>query len=163
MGYFQDVVSEYLRANRATFINTECCIQLNRGNPDTSGPHWFCDAVAINLEQGAVFLCEVTYAKKPAALLDRLRAWNAHWPRVLAALQRDCHLRAEWPVKPWVFLPQEVIRPFEKSIDAILAQPQAVPAMPRPDVTALEDVVPWKYPSWDRKITDVPPENAPHS
>jgi hypothetical protein len=42
MDYFQGVVTDYLRANRATFVNTECCIQLNPGpNPDTGGPHWY--------------------------------------------------------------------------------------------------------------------------
>ena len=51
MDYYQGVVTEYLRANRATFVNTECCIQLNPGpHPDNSGPHWYCDAVAVNLQ-----------------------------------------------------------------------------------------------------------------
>jgi hypothetical protein len=57
MDYFQGVVTENLRADRAMFVNTECCIQLNPGaNPDRTGPHWFCDAVAVNLRDEAVFL-----------------------------------------------------------------------------------------------------------
>jgi hypothetical protein len=149
MGYFQDVVSEYLRANRATFINTECCIQLNPGNPDTGGPHWFCDAVAINLQQQTAHLCEVTYAKRPSALITRLRAWSANWSDILIALERDCGIPHTWNVKPWVFIPRDVIKTLEQSLTGIVGR-----EMPRPEVTALEDVVPWKYPSWDRKVAE---------
>lgn len=48
MNYYESVVVDYLRADRALFVNTECCIQLNESdNPDTSGPHWYCDAVVV--------------------------------------------------------------------------------------------------------------------
>jgi hypothetical protein len=30
MDYYQGVVLDYLRADRAIFINAECCIQLNK-------------------------------------------------------------------------------------------------------------------------------------
>ena len=41
MDHFEGVVLDYLRADRALFVNSQCCIQLNEGaNPDTSGPHW---------------------------------------------------------------------------------------------------------------------------
>ena len=50
MDHFESVVLEYLRADRALFVNSQCCIQLNPGaNPDTGGPHWYCDAVAVSL------------------------------------------------------------------------------------------------------------------
>ena len=29
MNYYESVVIDYLRADRALFVNTECCIQLN--------------------------------------------------------------------------------------------------------------------------------------
>ncbi len=47
MDYYQGVVTDYLRADRAMFVNTECCIQLDEGNnPDAfPGRHWYCDAV----------------------------------------------------------------------------------------------------------------------
>ena len=49
MDYYQGVVLEYLGADRSVFVNPECCIQLNEGdNPDTSGKHWYCDAVAVD-------------------------------------------------------------------------------------------------------------------
>ncbi len=40
MDYYANVVIDYLRANRSTFVNTEYCIQLNPGNPDTSRVAW---------------------------------------------------------------------------------------------------------------------------
>jgi hypothetical protein len=62
--YYEPVVVNYLRADRAIFVNTECCVQLNQAdNPDTSGDHWYCDAVALDLRAKAVFLCEISYAK----------------------------------------------------------------------------------------------------
>jgi hypothetical protein len=65
MDYFESIVVNYLRADRATFVNTECCIQPNRAdNPDASGPHWYCDAVAMELRTETVFLCEISYAKQ---------------------------------------------------------------------------------------------------
>ena len=39
MAYYQDIVVEYLRENRAIFVNTECCIQLNEGTKNDIGPH----------------------------------------------------------------------------------------------------------------------------
>src|SRR5260370_41944842 len=42
---------------RFVFVNTECCIQINPAdNPDRSGPHWYCDAVAADFRSKTVFL-----------------------------------------------------------------------------------------------------------
>jgi hypothetical protein len=72
--YYQGVVIDYLRANRAVFVNSECCIQLNAGqNPDSSGPHWFCDAVAVDFEKHGIFLCEISYAKALGAFNEETR------------------------------------------------------------------------------------------
>ena len=71
----EELVLEYLRADRTVFVNTQCCIQLNDAmNPDNSGPHWYCDLVAINFKDQRVYLCEVTYAKTLTSLLNRLKA-----------------------------------------------------------------------------------------
>jgi len=59
MDYYQGVVIEYLRANRARFVNTECLIQLEAGDNPDRGTHWYCDAVTIDLRESAVFLCEI--------------------------------------------------------------------------------------------------------
>ena len=149
MDYYQGVVTDYLRADRAVFVNTEYCIQLNPGvNPDTSGLHWYCDAIAVDLRKPAVYLCEISYSKSLAALLKRLKDWNANWPLLRTALVRDSFVQRDWPVRPWVFIPEKCRDPLEAGFNrlpGIGMQP-----MPKPKVTNLEDVVPWKYPSWNR-------------
>ena len=153
MDYHQGVVVEYLRADRSVFVNTECCIQLNpKDNPDTSGPHWYCDAVAIDFGSKptpAVFLCEISYEEKLGALIDRLKKWTANWPGVLAALRRDCCLPDDWPVRPWLFVPKVCVpRLLEK-----------LPSMRGTDgspafglrVTTLESVQPWLYHAWNHR------------
>jgi len=151
MDYYQGVVTEYLRADRAMFLNTECCIQLNPGaNPDTSGPHWYCDAVAVNLRDERVFLCEVTYSKSLDALSKRLDSWAKSWNLLLVALERDCGVRQEWPVLPWLFVPKNLRSTLESRINKIQNIGEDPGQMPRPKITDLEEVAPWKYPSWNR-------------
>jgi hypothetical protein len=110
LDFYQGVVLDYLRADRAIFVNTECCIQLNENpNPDQSGPHWYCDAVAIDFRQPEVFLCEFSYAKQLASLTKRLKEWSQNWPEVRKALERDCKIPMGWQVRPWLFVPSESI------------------------------------------------------
>jgi hypothetical protein len=147
--YYQGVVTDYLRADRAMFVNTECCIQLNAAaNPDTSGPHWYCDAVAINMRDHHVFLCEITYSKTLDALVTRLVAWSAHWGALRNALVRDLHVPSEWCVRPWVFIPAERQALLERKLARLKNDPAS---MPKPRVTPLEKVAPWQYRSWDRQ------------
>jgi hypothetical protein len=147
--YYQGVVTNYLRADRAVFVNTECCVQLNPGaNPDTSGPHWYCDAVAVDFRESAVYLCEISYSRSLAALLKRLDAWNVNWLALRAALVRDSFVPKGWPVQPWVFIPAQCRDPFDRGLSRFHGA--GMQPMPKPKVTSLEDVVPWKYPSWNR-------------
>jgi hypothetical protein len=154
MDYFQGVVTDYLRANRATFVNTECCIQLHPGaNPDTSGPHWYCDAVAVNLHKQRAYLCEITYSKSLSALAKRLGGWSEHWSLLRSALERDCGIPKSWRVKPWIFIPQELEGLLGHQLVKI-ATGEAEGQMPKPKVTWLEDVTPWKYHSWHHEHHD---------
>jgi hypothetical protein len=151
MDYYQGVVTEYLRADRAVFVNTECCIQLNPGeNPDRTGPHWFCDAVAIDLRNQTVFLCEITYSKTLAALGKRLTNWAKHWNELRTALARDCCINPDWNVQPWVFIPEALKVPYDQRLSKIPDLGASPKHMPIPKVTTLEEVTPWKYASWNR-------------
>lgn len=155
MDYFQGVVTEYLRADRAMFINTECCIQLNPAlNPDTSGPHWYCDAVAVNFRLQKIYLCEVTYAKSLGALMTRLAAWAANWKGVQSALVRDCSLPNDWAVHPWLFVPSHLRAALEKKLATLRGVDSGTDAMPDPMITDLEKVLPWEYRSWNRVPDD---------
>jgi hypothetical protein len=119
-----------------------------RGHPDTSGPHWYCDAVAVDFRESAIFLCEISYSKSLSALLKRLEGWNANWNLLRAALVRDCSVPREWSVRPWVFIPDGCRDVLGKGLAKFLCAEEQ--QMPDPKVTNLEDVVPWKYESWNR-------------
>jgi hypothetical protein len=124
-------------------------------NPNTSGPPWYCDAVAVNHREQTIYLSEITYARSLGRLQQRLASWNTHWNGVKAALMRDCSL-PPWPVCPWVFIPEALVPAFEAKTDRICSLSGQDP-MPRPRVTALENVLPWKYRSWDRQPDLEPP------
>jgi hypothetical protein len=150
MDYFQGVVTDYLRANRAVFVNTECYLSLQAGDAPPRGTSWYCDALAVNFREKTVYLCEITYSNTLHALMQRLRAWAVNWPALRAALGRDCAIPPEWPVRPWVFIPEALKPTYSRKLIAILDSASSPDGMPIPRLTYLEDVVPWKYRTWDR-------------
>ena len=157
MDHYQSIVVEYLRADRAVFVNTECCIQINPGqNPDTSGPHWYCDAVALDLRNKRIFLCEISYAKNLTSLLKRLKEWSVHWEPLRHALVRDCNVDGTWSVRPWVFAPKELLEKHEQALKGIHFDGSAC------ETTELEKVQPWNFCWWDRtrELTGAQKEKA---
>jgi hypothetical protein len=161
MNYYENVVVEYLRADRALFVNTDCCVQLSEAeNPDKSGPHWYCDVVAADFRDKAVYLCEISYSANLNSMIARLTAWHRNWSGVLTALARDCSLPVEWPVRPWLFVPEELVALLLDRL-AKIDPPGRLSFRPR--ITPLELVQPWRYPSWRRvgeamKPSVIPPE-----
>jgi hypothetical protein len=159
MDYFQQVVIHYLRANRATFVNTEFCLQLNAAdNPDQSGPHWYVDAVAIDFSSEKIFLCEISYAQNLNGLVKRLNAWHADWPRIPKALVRDAQL-PDWPVRPWLFVPEKLIADLHRGLAPLIGGPE--PRLPVPRITTLEMTQPWRFWSWNRKGEAPKPGSIP--
>lgn len=148
MDYFQGVVAEYLRADRCMFVNPEILIQLDLGAAPKQGRHWYCDLMAISLREKAVFLCEVTYSAGVSALMKRLAAWQAHWHDLQSALQRDCGVDPKWTVSPWVFLPENRQDIYGRKLAKLNLSDAG---MPTPRLTLLEDVLPWKYCTYDRQ------------
>lgn len=153
MGYFQEVVTEYLRADRTMFVNTECLIQLNPNDISSKGTHWYCDAVAVNFMEKAVYLCEVSYSVTLQALSGRLQRWAMTWPALCAALARDCRVPGDFKIEPWVFIPQCRHDVLKKRLAGCSNIGNSAGNMPSPRVTYLESVAPWQYPAWDRKLT----------
>jgi hypothetical protein len=148
MDHFQGVVTEYLRADRSTFVNTECLINLDQDCVFAKSRHWYCDALAVNFRERTVYLCEVTYSQTMQSLIGRLRAWAQHWAELCEAIQRDCAMDGEWTFQPWVFIPEK----SHTGLIEKLSIPSAS-SMPAPKVTYLEEVTPWKYSTWDRRQT----------
>jgi hypothetical protein len=152
MDYFQGVVTEYLRANRSVFVNTECLINLDEGDKQLKDRHWYCDAIAANLKEGAIYLCEITYSSTMHSLLSRLHAWESNWPALKYAVLRDSGAPQDWTVQPWVFIPKRLHEVYSKKFAQKKPAAAADVAMPSPRVTYLESVLPWEYRiTWDRK------------
>lgn len=147
--HFQGVVAEYLRADRGMFVNPEILLQLDTGASPKKGRFWYCDLLAVSLRERAVFLCEVTYSSSASALVARLDAWRTHWASLRLALQRDCGVDPTWNLSPWVFLPEDRKVVYDRKLARL--GPLGSPGMPEPKVTFLENVVPWKYCTWDRQ------------
>ncbi len=147
MEYFQNVVGDFLRAKRTLFLNSEFFLPLHAGElAPKKGTSWVVDYLAIDFELKTVFLCEVTYSQTLSTLLKRLSAWSDQWSLVCEALRRDAKLPAEYPIQPWVFVPDK--EKFWKKYNALNLSPSF---MPPPKVTLLGDTVPWKYRTFDRK------------
>lgn len=148
MNNFEGVVFDYLRADRGVFANTQCLIQINPGgNPDTSGPHWYCDTVVADFRRECVFLCEISYSARLTSLINRLRSWRENWSKICEALRRDSGLPEGWPVRVWLFVP-EAHGPLIVSelVRLDFNGPQGF----APLITTLEMTQPWAYTSWDR-------------
>jgi hypothetical protein len=148
MDYYENVVLHYLRADRAMFMNSECCIQINQNdNPDISGPHWYCDAVAADLRNKTIFLCEVSYSHGLQSLAKRLTEWHENWDKVCLALGRDSFLNSDWPIRPWLFVPERLVHSLLNRFDMIKGEK---PLRYTPRITPLENIQPWLFPSWNR-------------
>jgi hypothetical protein len=161
MDYYQGVVLDYLRADRAIFINAECCIQLNEAhNPDSSGPHWYCDAVACDFRERCIFLCEISYSSQLADLVKRLRQWHENWQGVRDALTRDSHVPPDWPVRPWLFVPEGLVALLIRRLQ-INHGPAGTSGRFTPRITTLEAVQPWLYSSWNRTGEKAKPNDIP--
>ena len=120
MNYYESVVIDYLRADRAIFVNTECCIQV--------GP--------------------ISYSVQLAALIKRIKAWHDNWDSIRVALARESHLPSDWllHLRPWLFVPEEKVSILRTGLD----QPGNGAPVFTPRITTLEMVQPWLYCSWDR-------------
>jgi hypothetical protein len=102
----------------------------------------YCDAVALEFRSKTIFLCEFTYAANPGGLIKRLKGWNEHWDKVRNALARDSLLFESWPVRPWLFVPQEFVSLLVKRLDNV-GNGQPLKFVPR--ITPLEMAQPWKF------------------
>ncbi len=156
MDYFQGVVAEYLRANRATFVNSQFFLQLDAGlRSPPAGRSWYVNILAASFAERTAWLVEVTYAKGLNTLIDKLTAWQSHWPLIQTAIHRDAAIPESWTLRPWLFVPEADITSLVRRLPASMVAPR---------ITPLEMTVPWnKHCTWDRhgelpKPKSIPPE-----
>lgn len=77
--------------------------------------------------------------------MERALGWHQ------GALERDSGVPLGWSVRPWLFVPQAHAERLRASIAGF-------GNLPSPRITFLEDVVPWRYRSWNRgAYTDTTP------
>jgi hypothetical protein len=135
MDHYQQIVSDYLRADRATFVNAHYSLP---GHPVEAAdkPYWEIDIVALNIRKRRAYLCEVTYSLDAPALLRRFAAWREHWQELVDGLIEFSGLSSDWQVKPWIFTPADIRKSIEQQV--LYWHPQA-------RFTDLELVAPWKY------------------
>jgi hypothetical protein len=148
--YFQGVVQEYLRAGRTRFVNSECLIQLNAGSKLAKNDHWYCDFLTVDFAEHTAYLCEVSFARNSYALLKRLDEWHANWERVRQAVFRDCQIPDVWKVGIWIFLPKAMEAALRRRARFFHATSDDCPIK----VETLENVLPWKYRSWNGQPYD---------
>lgn len=148
MEHYKTVVLDYLQADRAVFVNADCCIALEEpAEPERAGQRCACDAVAIDLRHGAVYLCETALEPKVPALIKKLSEWTRKWESMKTALQRDCKVPANWRIHVWLFVPRDSIEMVDAKLEHLR---QAAGSKFKVKITALEDVQPWRASTWKR-------------
>ena len=133
MDYYQEVVADYISADRSTFVSGEYLLEPEgRG-----GRHWYIDILAVSVRDQSVYLCEVTFNKQLSKIVKKVREFHEDTFGISQALEREAGIPRTWTVRPWLFVPR-------------VNGPKLVKRL-APDFTArityLEDVGPWMYPN----------------
>jgi hypothetical protein len=95
------------------------------------------------------------------SLADRLGDWLRNWPLVCIALRRDSFVPHEWPVRPWLFVPERLVGVLLRRLEKIGGADGMAVVAPR--ITPLEMVQPWRYSSWNRIGEETKPAAVPES
>lgn len=139
---------DYLQSDKALFLNTECHFELDEAFTSKKARQCCsCDAVAIDLRHGAVYLCDTSLDDKLQFLMSKLTVWTKNWDSINAALRRDCKVPANWRVHVWLFVPRDSIEMLDEKLEQLR---QGIGARFKVKITALEDVQPWRLSSWER-------------
>lgn len=142
------MVMDYLQSDRAVFVNAAFRTQLDSSQgPEKPVRGWSCDAVAIDLRHGAVYICQAAIEQKPLSLIKKLSAWNKKWELIKTAVQRDCKVPAKWRIHVWLFVPRESIEIFDSELEELR---HVIGSKFKVKITVLEDVQPWRASTWQR-------------
>ena len=154
MDSYKVVVVEYLRADSAMFVNTDCCIQgYNGKDVEPSGFRWSCDAIAVDFRHRAVYLCEIAFTQGLHALIKRLGVWTKNQEEIKNGLQHVCKLPSHWRVYVWLFVPRDSFEMLDAKLEELRS---TFGSSFKVRITALEDVQPWRSSAWDRNSSQLP-------
>ena len=83
MDHYKIVVMDYLQSDRAVFLNRECCLKVDEAAPTEKAKFLCsCDAVAVDLRHGAVYLCDTSMDVQLHSLVKKLSAWTRNWDAI---------------------------------------------------------------------------------
>ena len=151
MSQYESVVIEYLRADPALFLKCGCYVETRDvENPARFGPHWYFPIVTADFHKKAILICEVSYAQSLGGLYKRIEGWSNHWNQLCEALGSELNIPKTWPIRPWLFVPEDSIPRIIKKIEEVRSVNSRTSTFPDPIITPLEMVQPWKYNSLSR-------------
>lgn len=148
MEHYKSVVLDFLQADRALFVNSAFCTHLGTPeDPEKQGQRWSCDAIAIDLRHGAVYVCQTVCEDRLQPLIRRLSTWTRNWELIKTALRRDSKVPAKWRVHVWLFAPKALIELLDEELEHLR---NTIGSKFKVKITALEDVQPWRASNWER-------------
>ena len=152
MDHYKTVVMDFLQSDRAVFVNADCQFDVPpRAEQERKPEQCHCDAVAIDLRHGAVYLCEIAIEDQLPALLNKLTEWTKHWGSIKAILQREYKVPADWRVHVWVFIPSAATETLEDELETLRHK---AGTRFKVKLTVLEEIQPWNTSGWLRKEED---------
>lgn len=148
MDHYKTLVMDYLQADPAVFVNTECSTQLDEHlAPDCPACHFSCDAVAIDLRHGVVYLCLASFDDKLQGMVEQMSTWTRNWDSIKTSLCHGSKVPKNWRVYVWLFVPKDSIEMLDEELERLR---QTAGSKFKVKITALEDVQPWRASSWKR-------------
>lgn len=152
MDHYKTVVIDYLQSDKAVFVNIDCRLEFDQAvSSDKSRRHCSCDAVAIDMRHGAVYLCDAVLDDRLPSLIRKLSAWTRNWDSIVSAFRRECKVPADWRLHVWLFVLRDSIETLEQRLEQLR---QTVGTRFKVKLTALEDVQPWRISQWERHEED---------
>lgn len=95
-------------------------------------------------------MVRIGIAARAPSLIARLKGWNEHWAGIRGALEGDS-VSPGLDGEALAFVP-------EAQAERLRASIAGFGNLPSPRITFLEDVVPWRYRSWNRGAYEDPAE-----
>ena len=149
MDHYRGVVLDYLQSDRAVFVNADRRVEGgDGGEQDLQPEQCCCDAIAIDLRHGAVYLCETATERSVHLLIKKLKSWTENWEAIKATLQREYRVPTSWRVHVWLFVPMAIFESLDEELERLR---HSAGARFKVKLTALEEIQPWNSSRWRRQ------------
>jgi hypothetical protein len=134
ISHYQEVVIQYIIADPAVLVSEE--YHLNVKKISNTDKIFWVDALAADIREHILYLVEISYAKKPRALTQKMNDYVAYEEQIRRALVGERGVGPAWELRPWGFI-IEAAYPY---LEARLSEHA------KPKLTFLEHTpFPWVY------------------